>query len=187
MRRLRYRLAAATFVLVLAGVSTAEAQRVRNPWLLEGYAGIVLGTGTFADLTNAGIAGGAGAGYAISRRVWLMGNIHGAWHPGADNFSDWSTYSVFGMVGFSASRPRSQSSIIIPVGVGAVAFDPRAPSMGKKSYFAVTTGVKFYYYFAERAALSVVAMVDLAFTEKEFLGSSTTWLFPLAAGIAVRL
>ena len=184
--------ALAALVLLIALSGSAKAQKVENPWSLEGYAGIVLTTGNFSDIAESGFGAGALVGYSLDPDWVLLANVSYSPLKANSNFTefpltDWNIFGAFALVGYEFGAGES-TRVMIPVGLGVAHFDPKDPNefLSSSTNFALNGGVKFYYYFSPTVAISINGMGILAFADEAKLSSNTIWLFPLSAGLVLR-
>ena len=176
----------ATLSLLMAATAPANAQKVRNPWMFEGYGGAVFPSGTFGEFTNIGGGGGLGVGYRMSRRVALFGTFGVTYFGGTEGRTNWVNYNYYGQVAFTVTRARAGLTAMIPIGVGGSTFKPDIDGASSETFFSVTSGLKFYYFFDEQVGLLANAMAIVALSDEESLGAPATWLFPITAGIVMR-
>jgi hypothetical protein len=148
----RFSSAGLALVLMLALSGDADAQKVENPWSLEGYVGMVLPTGNWAQITQASAGVGAMVGYQLHQDWVVLANLNYASMKSSTDFAntintDWDLFGAFAMVGYEIDAG-DVSKVLIPVGLGVMSFDPKQKDQGditleSTTAFALNGGLKF--------------------------------------------
>ena len=175
----------AALILAVGPTTEAAAQSDNHRWSAQLSAGVVLPVGKFANTTNPGFGFAGTIGYSLSSRWMLLGafsvgSLNGTPSP------DWDIYSFLLKAAFDTGEQRTNWRILVPLGAGAVTFDPQSEAISKNTYFAAQSGLMFQYYFNPRLAVTLDALATLVFTSQNDLGTDYVWLFPFAAGLLVR-
>lgn len=76
---------------------------------------------------------------------------------------------------------------MLNAGAGILLFDADDPDSDSESYFAINAGAKLYYNVHERVSLVVSPQGDIAFSKEEEVGTNNSWVWPITAGIALRI
>jgi hypothetical protein len=167
--------------------SGAEAQRLEDPWYVEGFGNYVLGTGAFASAVENGWSAGGLLGYRLSAAWLVMAGASYAWWSGERGQVDWNTTSYFGQVGYDAARAAGSTRVILIAGAGATSFAPESEIVGSETYLALNGGLKVVQMFGRRfgATLNMIATVAFA-DEQASQFDSATWSFPFGVGLSIR-
>jgi hypothetical protein len=176
----------AAFLLAAVLTTEAAAQTEDHRLFAQLSAGVVLPVGEFANTTNAGFGFAGTIGYSLNPRWTLLGAFNGGYLKGTPG-PDWNIYSFLLKAAFETGEPGAKWRIMVPLGAGAVTFDPQSDAISTNTYFAVNSGLMFQYYVNPRLALTLDTLATLVFTSQTDLGTDYVWLFPLAAGLLVRL
>ncbi len=56
-----------------------------------------------------------------------------------------------------------------------------------ETYFAINAGAKIYIMVADQVDLVISPQGDIAFSDKDVLGTDNAWVWPLTAGINFRI
>jgi len=185
MRRHLLSLLIASLLLVVGPVTQAAAQADAHRWSIQASAGMVFPIGKFADTTNPGFGFAGSLGYSINSRWTLLAAFNGTSLKGEPS-PDWNVYSYLLKAAFDTSEEGARWRILVPLGAGAVTFDPQSEAIPSYTYPAVNTGLMFQYHFHPQIAVTFDALATLAFTSQNDLGTDFVWLLPLAAGILAR-
>ncbi|HYF40690.1 MAG TPA: outer membrane beta-barrel protein [Gemmatimonadales bacterium] len=176
----------------LLGVSPtlAAAQNQTSNWYLEARGGSTVPTFDIADVVDAGPSFGAGIGYRIAPRLWIMGDADFGFHSGADlaggtSGSDVDVYHFMAKVGYDVLRPgTSPWSVVLNLGAGAVNFRP--DGLDSKTYPAINAGAKIGYQVSPSFTLVLSPQGDIAFTDEDELGTTNAWVWPFTAGARIN-
>ena len=175
----------AALLLSVGSITEAAAQSDTHRWSAQLSAGFVLPVGEFANTTNPGFGFAGTIGYSINSRWTLLGAFSGGSLKGTPG-PDWNIYSYLLKAALDTGEKRTHWRIMVPLGAGAVTFDPQSEAISTNTYFAVNSGLMFHYYFNPRMAVTLDALATLVFTSQTDLGTDYVWLFPFAAGFLVR-
>jgi hypothetical protein len=171
--------------LTLAGNSVfAQESTIR----LEARGGFGLPTFDIADAAEIGPGGGVGIWYSPVNAGWTLGaegdfGIHG----GADNGPDINVYHLMGKAGYIVyASSDNKMQLVLNGGAGMVMFDVDAPGADMKSYPAINAGGKIYYALSPSFDFVVSLQGDIAFTNKDVLGTDNAWVWPIGVGFAIK-
>ncbi len=165
--------------------SEATAQTDTHRWSAQLSAGLVMPLGKFANTTNLGFGFAGAIGYSLGSH-WTMLGVFNAGSLEGDPGPDWNIYSYLFKAAYDTGAESSRWRIQVPLGAGAVTFDPESEAISANTYFAAASGLMFQYDFSARMAATLDALVTLAFTSQNDLGTSYVWLFPVAVGFLIR-
>ena len=184
MLRLHRLLPVLGLVLAFGWASPGDAQiATERQWWVQGAVGVAFPTGTYANTTNPGVGFAAVAAYNFKPKWSALGAVNLALLKG-ELGPDTNIYTYFLKAAYDISDVGSQWRIMIPLGAGGATFAPK--DADSKTYFALNSGLMFQYYFNPRWAVTLDGQATLVFAEETRLGSSTIWIFPIAAGMLVR-
>lgn len=179
-------LAVAALAVTTLGAEPLAAQEPSGVFV-EGRVGAVVPTFDIADVATTGPAFGATVGYQATPRIVLMGEFdYGMHEDEATGTVDINTLHYIAKVGYSLTGPRERGwEALVNLGAGAVTFD--ADGGESNTYFAINAGAKIAYNFSPRLAVVVSPQGDIAFTDEDETGSSSAWVWPLTAGLRLKL
>ncbi|MDQ2669202.1 MAG: porin family protein, partial [Gemmatimonadota bacterium] len=179
--------AAAVLALGGAGATPLAAQEPTSRVFVEGLAGGVIPTFEISDVVTAGPAFGAAVGYRLSPKLTLMGEFDYGMHEAEGNDEvDITTMHYIAKVGYSLLPATDRGwEALVNLGAGAVTFDVDGGEAN--TYFAINAGGKVAYNFSPRFALVLSPQGDIAFTDEEEVGTSNAWVWPVTAGVRVKL
>lgn len=178
------RLVPAALALTIALPVLAQAQQPVKPWIVEVSGAYVIPSGDYNALVKNGWGTSAFVGYELNPQFVIAGNFNVAWMPGEfEVIGDFTNYSYFGMVGFNAAESVPSGDAYVVLGAGGMTFSEDGGD--SKTNFALSGGVRSYFYFSQSVGISVDAMATVAFTPADTF-TGTTWLFPLGVGLVVR-
>ena len=181
--------AAGALVLSIASAGTASAQ---GRIALEVHGGFNVPTFDIADVAKAGPSFGAGLAFQLAPKVWLMGEADFGSHDGAEitpgvDGPDVDVYHFMGKLGYTVyTSANGKWSLLLNAGAGMMSFDVDAAAPTKR-YFAINAGAKLSYALSPNLDFVVSPQGDIAFTDKSVFGASTAWIWPVSAGIRIRL
>ncbi len=191
MITIRSRALVGAAVAILGLAVSAQAQSPDRRTTLEIRGGLYVPTFKIADAVDAGVGFGVGAGFKVSEKIWILGDIDAGFHSGADlgggvEGPDVKVYHYMAKVGYEVVPPgASPWSVIVNAGAGALTFNPDGP--GSTTYPAINVGAKIAYRLGARTSLLLSPQGDIAFTKKDELGTSNAWVWPFTAGVRVEL
>jgi len=186
MRRYASRTLIAALLISVGSITEATAQSDAHRWSTQLSAGLVLPGGKFATTTNPGFGFAGTIGYALNPKWTLLGAFNAGYLKGSPG-PDWNTYAYLLKAAYDTGKEGAKWRIMVPLGAGAVTFDPQSEAISANTYFAMNSGLMFRYYFNPRMAVTLDALATLVFTSQNDLGTDYVWLFPFAAGFLVRL
>jgi hypothetical protein len=178
------------FAVLAAAPTLAQAQTEIPKWYLEARGGSSVPTFDIDDAVDAGPSFGAGVGFRVAERVWLMGDVDLGFHPGADlaggsTGPDVDVYHFMAKAGLEMLRPgTSPWSVVLNLGAGAVSFRPDGGD--SQTYPAINAGAKIGYQVSPRFTLLLSPQGDIAFTDEEELGTTNAWVWPFTAGARIN-
>jgi hypothetical protein len=162
----------------------AEAQVV-----VEARGGLNVPTFSITDVAKAGPSFGAGLSTRISDRVWLMADADFGSHDGADlplggNGPDVMVSHFIAKLGYQVSGGTNGGmTVVLNAGVGAMRFSvDNGPSF---TYPAINVGAKLVYPLSNSVGFVLSPQGDIAFSKKEDVGTSMSWVWPFSAGFRV--
>jgi hypothetical protein len=191
MRTIRIGATLLSALLLLGVASTARAQSAERRFALEARGGSNVPTFDIADAVNAGPSIGLGAAVRFAPKLWLMGDVDLGFHSGATLAGggaapDVKVYHYVAKLGWELlSEGQSPWSVIVNAGAGALTFD--VDGAGSSTYPAINVGAKIGYRVSPRVQLLLSPQGDIAFTDRDVLGTGTAWVWPFTAGVRVGL
>lgn len=171
--------------LSLAGTSVHAQETTMR---LEARGGFGLPTFDIADAAEIGPGGGVGIWYSPVDARWTLGAEGDiGMHGGADNGPDVNVYHLMGKAGyFVYASSDNKIQVVLNAGAGMVMFDVDAPGADMESYLAINAGGKIYYALSQSVDFVVSLQGDIAFTDKDVLGTDNAWVWPLGVGLAIK-
>jgi hypothetical protein len=176
--------------LLLLG-STVQAQDSPRRFTLEARGGFNVPTFDVSDAVDGGPSVGAGLGFELAPRIWLLGDVDLGFHSGADfaggvEGPDVKVYHYMAKLGY-ALVPEGQSrwSVILNAGGGAMTFD--VDGGASNTYPAINVGAKIAYRLSPRVSLLLSPQGDIAFTDEDEIGTNNAWVWPFTAGFRIGL
>jgi hypothetical protein len=178
-------------VLLLAGLASAvEAQVPERRVTLEARGGFNVPTFDIADAVEGGPSVGVGAGFQLSPRWWLLGDVDLGFHSGAKlvggaTAPDVDVYHYMAKVGYSV-MPESEASpwsVIVNAGAGAMTFAVDGGT--SNTYPAINVGAKIGYRLSPNLSLVLSPQGDIAFSDETDVGTTNSWVWPFTAGLRV--
>jgi hypothetical protein len=191
MRTIRFRAVLGAGLALVGLAASAAAQSPDRRTTLEVRAGVSVPTFDIADAVDAGPGFGIGAGFKVSEKIWILGDLDIGFHSGADlgggiEGPDVKVYHYIAKVGYEVVPPSASPwSVIINAGAGALTFNADGP--GSNTYPAINVGAKIAYRLGTRTSLLLSPQGDIAFAKKDELGTSNAWVWPFTAGIRFEL
>jgi len=191
MRITHRSMAAAVASMALLGVTSnafaQDTEAAPAKFYVEARGGINVPTFDIADAADAGPSFGAGIGYQLNRKLWLLADADFGFHSGADlpgggegpdvNVNHYVAklgYEVFGHAG-------SPWSVIVNAGGGALTFDVDGAG-SSNTYPAINVGAKITYRMTPTLSIVLSPQGDIAFTKEDVLGTDNAWVWPFTAG-----
>lgn len=172
----------------LAFAAPLASQQPATPFFVEGLGGAAVPTFDIAKVAKTGGAVGATIGYWTTPRWVLMGEFDYGMHEGKPTgAADVTTLHYLGKVGYSLTGARDRGwDVLVNLGAGAVGFKVEgAPPT--HTYFAINAGAKLAYNFNRSFALVLSPQGDIAFSKKSELTTTNAWVWPVTAGLRVKL
>ena len=185
LRSIRY-----AALLALGAAASAEAQDAPRRFTLEARGGFNVPTFDISDAVDAGPSIGAGLGYQLSPRLWLLGDVDLGFHSGAElggvEGPDVKVYHYMAKVGYAVVPEGSSPwSVILNAGGGAMTFD--VDRAGSNTYPAINVGAKIAYRLSPRVSFLLSPQGDIAFSDEDEIGTGNSWVWPFTAGFRVGL
>jgi hypothetical protein len=185
LRSIRY-----AALLALGAAASAEAQDAPRRFTLEARGGFNVPTFDISDAVDAGPSIGAGLGYQLSPRLWLLGDVDLGFHSGAElggvEGPDVKVYHYMAKVGYAVVPEGSSPwSVILNAGGGAMTFD--VDGAGSNTYPAINVGAKIAYRLSPRVSFLLSPQGDIAFSDEDEIGTGNSWVWPFTAGFRVGL
>ncbi|MDX1396033.1 MAG: outer membrane beta-barrel protein [Gemmatimonadota bacterium] len=187
----------AVVALIAFGASPVTAQ-----FTINARAGLGVPTGTIADSDNAvlgagatsGFGWGAGLAYGLGDRWTLRGNfdmtMHEAETTDGSVVADVDVLHFIGGLGYQLTTPGNPFYISVNAGAGALSFKVGPPDGGDsetETYFAINAGAEIGYWLSDSFAIFASPQGDIAFSDEDVFGTSTSFVWPFTAGLKVRL
>jgi hypothetical protein len=188
LRRLPAAVAALGLMLGMAGSAAAQSRAA-----LEVHGGLNVPTFDIADVAKAGPSFGGGLALKVAPKLWLMGEADFGSHKGAEiglgvDGPDVDVFHFMGKVGYDVfTSANGKWTLMLNAGGGMMSFDVDVPAAPTRRYFAINAGAKLTYAISQNLDFVFSPQGDIAFTKKSELGSSTAWVWPVSAGIRLRL
>jgi len=171
--------------LVVLIPSTAQAQRLEKPFLVEVSGAYVWTSGEWGAAVKSGWAAGGLLGYAINPAFYVAANFNTLWWSAETALgTDYTNFSYFGMVGFNPAPQNAQYSGLLLLGAGGTTFGPDEGESA--TYFSMNGGFRGYFWVAPAVAISMDFMLSVAFVDDTVFNTSTVWSFPIGVGLAFR-
>jgi hypothetical protein len=189
LKDIRY--AVAALGLLAGAAATAEAQDAPRRFTLEARGGFNVPTFDISDAVDGGPSIGAGLGYQVSERLWLLGDVDLGFHSGAEfggglEGPDVKVYHYIAKVGYAVvPEGRSNWSVILNAGGGAMTFDVDGGT--SNTYPAINVGAKIAYRLSPRVSFLLSPQGDIAFTDEDEVGTNNAWVWPFTAGFRIGL
>jgi hypothetical protein len=198
MNRIRGLLGAAT-VAALIGVTATEATaQDYKPLSINARAGIAVPSGSIADIAKSGAVFGGGLGYNLGR-VELRANADFGKHdvkvgpaPASGDLKINVNHFIVG-AGYHLIDPRGENKVRLSVNLGAGAMTFKVDQSGAEtdSFFAINAGAEAGYELSRSFEIFLNLQGDIAFKNKDELdlgtNDSTAWVWPLTAGLKLRI
>lgn len=192
MRTLRNMLAVVAALGLMVGTAAAQESGV----MFEVHGGIALPTFDIDDIADLGPLVGGGIWYSPVDQRWLVGaeadfGFHsGATLDGVDG-PDVNVYHFMGKAGYVVyTSADGKFSLMLNAGAGIMMFDVDAFDVlgvsvdpDSETYFAINAGAKFMYMVADQVNIVVSPQGDIAFSD----APSTSWVWPLSAGVQIKI
>jgi len=181
--------------LLLALPTFASAQGTPETKLtFDSRGGIALPAGRLADATVPGASMGAMIGYQVNRRVSLfgagdLGLLRGKKLDGAtEREPGLNLWQYSGGAEVNLLDPdRTRWGVLASLGAGATTFDSKVEGAVTRTRFATNGGVRLAYRLGMRADAFLGGQSYLIFTDEELQGARTNWVFPVSAGLKIRV
>ena len=172
---------------ILIGVGLTAASAAEAQVALEVHGGVNVPTFKIADAAKLGPSGGAGLGYRLGERVWIMGEADFGFHAGADltgggQGPDVKVFHYMAKVGYEV-LPQADGplSLIVNAGAGAMTFS--VDGVDTFIYPAINVGAKLIYDLSSQVALVLSPQGDIAFSKEAEVGTTNSWVWPFSAGL----
>ncbi len=171
-----HRIFALTALGATALAAPLAAQSPDRRLFVEGLVGAAVPTFDIADVATTGAAFGAAIGYRFD---------YGMHEDEPTGTVDISTLHLMAKVGYVLVPPRERGwDVIVNLGVGAVSFD--VDGGDSYTYPAINAGAKIAYNFSRSLAVVLSPQGDIAFSSEDEVGASTSWVWPVTAGLRVN-
>ena len=184
---IRKTLGLSALCLSLALATPARGQTVSRLFL-EVRGGAVVPTFDIADVATTGGGYGGTLGYHLNNRFTVLGEFDTGLHQDkATSTVDITTRHYMAKLGYQLTPSRDIGwDVAVNLGAGAVSFKADVPNASTDTYFAINAGAKITYNFSARIGLVLSPQGDIAFSDKNTLGSSTAWVWPFSAGLRIK-
>lgn len=181
-----HRIFALTALGATALAAPLAAQSPDRRLFVEGLVGAAVPTFDIADVATTGAAFGAAIGYRFDPRWVFIGEVDYGMHEDEPTGTvDISTLHLMAKVGYVLVPPRERGwDVIVNLGVGAVSFD--VDGGDSYTYPAINAGAKIAYNFSRSLAVVLSPQGDIAFSSEDEVGASTSWVWPVTAGLRVN-
>lgn len=176
--------------LVLVGGTLAAASQAQGQVVLEVRGGLNVPTFTIADAAKAGPSFGAGLNFKVADRLWVIADADFGFHSGADLPSggsgpDVDVYHYMGKLGYQVyGSSNGKVSLILNAGAGAMSF--MVDSGDSYTYPAINVGAKLIFDLGSKVSFVLSPQGDIAFSKADEVGTSTSWVWPFAAGLRIK-
>jgi hypothetical protein len=170
-------------------LTRGAAQRPGPRAMVELRGGLNVPTFDIADAAKAGGSVGAGAAYKLSHRFWLTAAVDVGFHeganlPGGAQGPGVNVYHYIMGLAWDSYRPdNSPWSVMLNVGAGAMTFDLDGGTT--KTYPAINVGAKIGYDVSPAITVFLSPQGDIAFTDRDVLGTDDAWVWPFSAGVRI--
>jgi hypothetical protein len=187
MRTIRH----GVLLLLLGAATPVAAQEAERRFTLEGRGGFNVPTFDISDAVDAGPSIGAGLGFQVAPRIWLLGDVDLGFHSGAEftggvEGPDVKGFHYMAKVGYSLiPEGTSPWSVIVNAGGGAMTFDVDGGTAN--TYPAINVGAKIAYRLSPRVSFLLSPQGDIAFTDEDEVGTNNAWVWPFTAGVRIGL
>ncbi|HKK28676.1 MAG TPA: outer membrane beta-barrel protein [Gemmatimonadota bacterium] len=177
--------------LVAVATSPLAAQQ-SGTWEFNARGGVAVPAGKLTDASKAGPTVGIGAAYWITPRIGLsadhdMSFLQGK-TIGTAQASDLNLWQYGGGAIVSLLNPATTHWLAYAsLGAGATTFDPRTTGASTSTRFTTNGGLRLGYRVGRSADVFLGSQAYLMFVDKTDWGSSTTWNFPINAGLKLRV
>lgn len=174
-------------VAAVAGVLATSAAAQQSGVMIEGHGGVALPTFDIADVADLGPVFGAGIWYQVAPRINIGVEADFGFHSGADiagvSGPDINVYHFMAKAGYEVyNQPDSRVRVMLNAGLGAMMFDVDVGGFDAETDFAINAGAKIYFMVAEQVDVVISPQGDIAFSD-----GTTSWVWPLTAGINFRI
>ncbi len=179
-------------VAAASGLMATSAAAQGSGVMIEGHGGIALPTFDIADAADLGPVFGAGLWYQVAPRVNIGVEADFGFHSGADvagvSGPDVNVYHFMAKGGYEVyNQPDSRVRVMLNAGLGLMMFDVDVTGFDTETYFAINAGAKIYIMVADQVDVVISPQGDIAFSDKDVIGTDNAWVWPLTAGINFRI
>lgn len=157
--------------------------------------GIALPAGKLHEVYDPGASVGAMVGYQVTRRVSLFGSgdlglLRGKkLSPGSSERGDGlNLWQYSGGAEVNLLDPaRTRWGVLASLGAGAATYDSKVEGAASRTRFSTNGGLRVAYRLGQRADAFLGGQSYLIFTDEELQGADTNWVFPVSAGLKIRV
>lgn len=82
---------------------------------------------------------------------------------------------------------RTRWGVLASLGAGAATYDSKAEGEVSRTRFSTSGGLRVAYRLGQRADAFLGGQSYLIFTDQELQGADTNWVFPVSAGLKIRV
>lgn len=187
----------ATAALLLAVPALAQAQGAGTPGTkltFDSRGGIALPAGQLADIHDPGAAVGATLAYRVNGRVSLfgagdLGLLRGERASAStERAPGLNLWKYAGGAEVNLLDPdRTKWGVLASLGAGAATFDSKVEGAETLTRFSTNGGLRVAYRLGQRADAFLGGQGHLIFTDEARQGADTNWVFPVSAGLKIRV
>ena len=177
--------------LLLAAPTDGLAQQ---KFSFDSRGGIALPAGQLADVADPGASLGATVGYAVNKRVSLfgagdLGLLRGKKPSTAsERGPGLNLWQYSGGAEVNLLDPdRTRWGVLASLGAGAATYDSKVEGAVSRTRFSTNGGLRVAYRLGQRADAFLGGQSYLIFTDEELQGADTNWVFPVSAGLKIRV
>lgn len=185
-------------VAAASGLLATSAAAQDSGVMIEGHGGIALPTFDIADVADLGPVFGGGIWYSPVGQRWAVGaEADFGFHSGADDQTDLTglsepidvnVYHFMGKAGYVVyTSADGKFSLMLNAGAGVMMFDVDAADADTETYFAINAGAKLMYMVADRVNIVFSPQGDIAFSKEEDVFTDNSWVWPITAGLQLKL
>lgn len=181
-------------LLFAPALAHGQGMDVQNRFSFDSRGGIALPAGDLADVVDPGASFGAMIGVQLHERVSLygagdLGLLRGKRADGdGERAPGLNLWQYSGGAEVNLLDPgRSRWGVLASVGAGAATFDSKDETVESLTRFSTNGGLRIAYRLGRSADAFVGGQSVLIFTDEEVQGTDRNWLFPVSAGLKIRV
>ena len=157
--------------------------------------GIALPAGQLNDAFDPGASLGAMVGYQVTSRVSLFGSGDLGLLRGrkiaagsSEREKGLNLWQYSGGAEVNLLDPgRTRWGVLASLGAGAATYDSKVEGAVSRTRFSTNGGLRVAYRLGQRADAFLGGQSYLIFTDEELQGADTNWVFPVSAGLKIRV